>query len=905
MHQPDQNAAPGESKEELLQRALARERSARKQAEALLEAKALELYEVNTRLQEQTAHLESQVRERTFDLQLKEARTRAILHNLKDGVVIIDQQGLIQSVNPAVTEMFGFDETELLGRNVNVLVPEPHHTAHDGYLQHYNDTRERKIIGVTRSVYGQRKDGSLIPLELNVNELVDDNGINFLGILHDVTEHKATMSSLQDALETAYAATEARTRFLANMSHEIRTPINAMLGFSHLGLGLGQLLPARARDYFSKIRQASESLLGVVNDILDFSKIEAGKLSIEKIPFQPVEIIERVAHLLGAKAREKGLELAVGAMPNVPATVIGDPTRLTQILTNLVGNAIKFTEQGEVDLTVEVVSLSEEENHLRFVVRDTGLGMTPEQMAKLFQAFSQADVSTTRKFGGTGLGLAISRQLAEAMGGTITVESVPGQGSKFFVTTRFGVCQLCRANESNVGVIEGANSRALEGKLIMVVEDNAVMRTLLGRSLDTLGCHVIYAKSAEEALTHLAEHDAPDAILMDWHLVEMDGLALARQLRDMGHGFPIVMVTGDEKENAKGLSRPGDVQAFLSKPTHWSVLKETFLTVFAGREISEQDESGMAHVPDLQGRRILLVDDNEFNREVGAELVQVTGAQVDTVCNGQEAVDATASTRYDLVLMDIQMPVMDGYTAAHILRETLPDLPVVALTAHAMAEERQRVLDAGMQDLLTKPILPELLYAALQRWLGGELGGAQAAVAGDKTPPQQANEVASAELGAAGPAPVELETAGAASAEEQSGEEQCKEEQNIEAEERSAVSVSEDVLNIDAGLVTANGNAAFYARMLQMFEKSDALNLSVLQSLLAANETDTAQRQAHSLKGIAGSIGATALQAQAAEIEMCLKAQQSESATLLMPALAARLVEVRAAIAAYLAVPKG
>jgi two-component system, sensor histidine kinase and response regulator len=806
--------------------------------------------------------VEESVRLRTMELAMSEARTRAMLRTMQDGVVHIDQQGTVLSINDAVLDMFGYEEEELIGQNIKILVPEPHHSAHDIYLSRYLESRTPRIVGRRREVQGRHRDGTLIPIDLMVNEMVDDEGSTFIGLIRDISEYKATMRALEDALTVAQAASESRSRFLANMSHEIRTPINAVLGFSQLCLR-GVDMPPRGKDYVHKIHSAAESLLGVVNDILDFSKIEAGKLTMEHIPFSLNEVLERVSAMFNQKAREKGLEFAVGSLPGVPSQLVGDPLRLGQVLTNLVSNALKFTEHGEIDILVEPMSARGDQIALLFTVRDTGLGMTPLQQAALFTPFNQADSTTTRRFGGTGLGLAIARQLVERMDGTVEVESEPGEGSTFTFTARFGIVDEAARTPHKAHSL-------LTDKRILLVDDNAIMLKLLSKSLSDFGCRPISAESGEQALEMLAQDSAEDsaenskfaAVLLDWRLPGLDGLTIARHLRQMGRTLPIILITGDELESARSQAVDGDIQAFLTKPVSRSRLHDTIVNTLAGQGESLPKPGLHDELPNLSGHHILLVDDNDFNRQVGCELVELTGATVATAENGELAVAACEKSHFDLVLMDIQMPVMDGYTAARILRERLPDLPILALTAHALVEERAKVINAGMNDIITKPILPELLYAALEQWLPIKSGQAASSRHGDE--------------------PVPSTPAASASA-------------------ATSVDIDPAVLALEAGMITANGDPGFYARMLRMFEASPAANLPALSALIESGDLDTARRQAHSLKGMSGSIGAIALQAVMSQLEAALKDENAVRARELLTDSADRLAAVRLMVARYLA----
>ena len=759
-------------------------------------------------------------------LKASEARSRAILRTLRDGVVTIDAHGSVLSVNAVIEDLFGYEEEELIGQNVSLLMPEPHRSAHDGYMQRYQTTRQTSLVGRRREFEGRHKDGRHFSIDLSVNEIVDDSGSTFIGVIRDITTQKVAQQELELALITAQEAAKAKGEFLANMSHEIRTPINAMLGFSHLCLTLDDL-PTRARGYVEKTHSAGQSLLGIINDVLDFSKIEAGKLEVESVSFSLGEVLHRIANLFNLKAREKGVELVIGALPGIPDHLLGDPLRLGQVLINLTGNALKFTEHGEISLTVEPVTIVADDADttsitLRFAVRDTGLGMHPEQQAKLFTAFTQADGSTTRRFGGTGLGLAISKQLVEHMGGMIGVESEFGVGSTFSFTAHFGI-----------GAVEPAQTTArslLVGKQILVADDNAVMRTLLSRGMEAFGCWVEAVDSGQEVIKRLRLGTHFDLILLDWHMADLDGLVTARQIRTSGNGVPIILITGDEPEVARTQACEGDFQAFLTKPISRSSLHDAMISVLGGHASLPPLAIAQTTVPDLKSARILLVDDNDFNREVGRELIAITGATVETANDGEQAVAAVEVGSYDLVLMDLQMPVMDGYIAARHIRERLPNLPVLALTAHAMAEERERVQAAGMNDILTKPILPDILYAMLVQWLA----------ASRQSPPHSPDN--SASLASAlplGPPP-------------------------------SLPLAIADGFDLAMALANFNGDQAVLKRFLRLFRERNTDTVAKIGAALEQDDLTTARRLSHTLKGGAGTIGLVELQAAAARLDKTL-----------------------------------
>jgi len=759
----------------------------------------------------------------------------------QESILITNLDARIEYVNETFIAVTGYSREELIGQNPSVL--NSGKTPPEVFMAMWQALSQGQSW--KGEFINRRKDGSEFSEFAIISPIREPDGriTHYVAVKEDITEkkrvgqeldlHRKDLQLLVDERTAelvaernrTMAASKAKSQFLANMSHEIRTPINAVLGFAYLGLKLD--LPARATGYLTKIHSASESLLGIVNDILDISKMEAGKLALESVAFSLDEVLLRVSTLFSLKAHTKGVELVIAAQPGVPDTLLGDPLRLSQILINLMGNALKFTEHGEIGLIVRQVALTAETVSLRFEVRDTGPGMTPEQQAGLFTAFTQADSSTTRKYGGTGLGLAICKQLVERMHGEIGVESQAGAGSCFWFTARFDVA---------LGRAAPAASRSLPSQQrVLVVEDNDIMCKLYLQNIKMFGYQAVTVDSGEAGLARIQAGERFDLILLDWNLPGLDGLATAHSVRTAGHAMPIILVTGGELEIARGKAQGGDIQAFLAKPVTRSTLHDTIASLLAGHLALPLPCAGQSPAPDLTGKRILLVDDNDFNRQVGRELVEITGATVNTADDGAQAVAAVTDQPYDLVLMDLQMPVMDGYVAARILRELHPDLPILALTAHAMSEEEARVMAAGMDDILTKPIHPETLYALLSRWLAQDAR----------------QDSAGAGLPLIAIAPV-VSAGGTL-------------DSNLPA--------TMEVFDLAAALSRVNGDRTRLERFLRLFRELRSCSVAEIGAALAEREVETARRLAHALKGGAGTVGLVELEAAAARLEQTLALQ--------------------------------
>jgi PAS domain S-box-containing protein len=620
-------------------------------------------------------------------------------------VVLVDVDGdTVKAWNAAAERLFGYTADEAIGRSIDGLV-----AAHEGMRAESADYGRQQragesIHGVTRR---HRKDGSLIDVELlGVPVVLGGELVAHYVIYHDITD-------LQQARRDAEAATRAKSAFLATMSHEIRTPLNAVIGMT--GLLLDTPLTAEQRGFAEVVRGSGDALLGVINDILDFSKIEAGRLELERAPFDLRECVESALELVAAAVAKKGLDIAYEMDPGVPAAVFGDVTRLRQVIINLLTNAVKFTEEGEVVLTVSAQQLEGADDgrfHLQFAVRDTGIGVPEGRMGSLFDSFSQVDPSTTRRYGGTGLGLAISRRLAEAMGGRMWAESRVGQGSTFHFTIQ------AEASPTAARAYERRRTPQLEGRRVLIVDDNATNRQILTRQTQVWGMLPHDTASPGKALEWIRRADPFDVAILDMQMPEMDGLELAREIRRHrdAERLPLIMLTSLGRPD--GGSPEVDFAAYLTKPIKPSQLYDTLLEVF-GAAIGEDQpmepipEERLADRPPL---RILVVEDNAVNQQLALLLLEKAGYRADVAANGVEALEALERQPYDIVLMDVEMPEMDGLEATRRIHQQWPKdrrPHIIAVTANAMEGERELCLQAGMDDYITKPIRPEILTKAL------------------------------------------------------------------------------------------------------------------------------------------------------------------------------------------------
>ena len=791
-------------------------------------AGSIETHQLLEKSQAQAKMLEKQAEEleaSQMSLALTEERGRLILASVNEGIWGMDIDGKTTFVNQAAAAMVGFGVEELTGSQMHSIA---HYARKDGSEYPLDQCPMYLSIkdGVSRHVADEvfwRKDGTSFPVEYSTSPLhKDEKIVGAVVVFHDITERKLAETAIMAARLAAEEATQMKSDFLANMSHEIRTPMTAIIGMTRLALQTG--LNQKQRDYMEKVDTAAQGLLGIINDILDFSKIEAGKMAFERIEFNLEDVMADLADLSTIKTQEKGLELLFDIDTSVPMALIGDPLRLRQVLTNLVSNAIKFTEKGEIIVGIHAVADKEDRVQLRFDVTDSGVGLNEEQRNRLFNAFSQADSSTTRKYGGTGLGLTISKRLVGMMGGEIGVESEPGVGSNFFFTAVFGVqSEQKRLDTSSIDT---------QGLRILVVDDNANTRDIFFTMLDSLKFEVAAASSGAEALSELVRAQLDNRpyglVMMDWHMPEMDGVEAIGRIRADTRLAPTpvcMMMTSSSRDDLLKHLQGVHIDGLLVKPASLSTVFDGVMTAF-GRKIAPHPRKRQRPVNRhdaakyLQGAHLLLVEDNKVNQELIMEILHAAGIRVDVANNGVEALEKVAQANYDGVLMDCQMPMMDGFEATRKIRaiERFSKLPILAMTANAMAGDSERCIESGMNDHIAKPIDVNHLFSTLAHWV---------------KPVAPTSEIP-----------------------------------------HSCAMLSEmeipHLAGVDAALARLDGDAQLYRMLLESFRDEQAYDVEHLREAVGAGDLETATRLAHTLKGLAITVGADRLFMTAGKLELAL-----------------------------------
>jgi len=721
---------------------------------------------------------------------------------------------------------------------------------------------ERVALGSYAVGIGELGLQELETLKLGFEDMVRNLKVAHHELEANVKELRESETRVRKQREVAEAATRTKSEFLANMSHEIRTPLNAVIGLSELAL-MGEV-PERQAGYLRKIRNAGKVLLSVINDILDFSKIEAGKLEMEYVPFDVRDVFDGVADMFSPLVAEKGLELIISLPPDLPLRLVGDGLRLGQVLINLVSNAVKFTETGEVVVDVALDGMEDEHIRLRIEVRDTGIGIPEEKIEALFQSFTQADTSTTRQYGGTGLGLAICGRLVQMMDGSIEVRSTPGVGSTFSFTVRLGIGTLTELGAETAASPVG-------GRRVLVVEDNRTMRDHL---IELMRSFSLVPQAAEngavalEELRRAAPTEPYDLVVMDWRMPVLDGIETAHAIRNDAtlQGTPVIMLTAYGNDEVWQRATNAGIRSLLLKPVKQSQLYNCILEAFGISSVEASASSrgsleGTDAMNHCRGTRILLVEDNPINQQVAQETLEIADVLVEVAKNGEEAFLALERGRFDAVLMDVQMPVLDGYGATRAIRAgalhlksletsvTLPfvkrRIPIIAMTAHALKGDRERCLEAGMDDYLTKPLDAERLFMVLAQWVD----------------PSPAPAVST---------------------------------RDVVEPLAGAVTLPDAMPGLDLrrALSRVGGKVPFLIKLLTEFRRDNADMVDALRGTLREGDRRTANRAAHTLKGMALVFEASRLAQTSAALEAALEGDPSDGEASLVDAVDDALAEV-------------
>ena len=826
---------------------------------------------LSTQSQDEIGDLTDAFNQMTRDLQLSttallNAREEHIIQSMADSLILLNPDGSIRTVNGATLEMLGYEKDYLVGKSITSILDISPDESEDKEVNNDGLLKDGK-----RELTYRRKDGTAIPVMVSKAALRDQHGNSdgFVWVASDISERMLIETRLRDAKRKAEEVGQMKSNFLATMSHEIRTPMNGVIGMT--GLLLESDLAPNQRQMAKTVKSSGEALLNIINDILDFSKIESGKLEFETIDFDLRNAVEESLELFAEKAGNKQLELVALFSADVPTALRGDPGRLRQILVNLIGNAIKFTMEGEVTVQIQRVDETLTNIQLRFLVRDTGIGIAPEAQDNLFQAFTQADSSTTRQFGGTGLGLAICRQLVELMNGEIGVESVLDQGTKFWFTVNFQKQPLILSEVTPLARLEGVR--------ICCVDDNATNRELLLQHTKSWGMDALIVETPIEALQQLrqaASIGKPfDIAILDMEMPEMDGSQLAKTITaDATIGsIPLVLLTSLGRRGDSKVAKDAGFKAYLTKPLRKAQLHDCLLMVL-GLNAGEPSRSFSPSLvtkytlTEMRRRtcaRILVAEDHMVNQQLAVMMLEKLGYRADVVANGKEVIDAISRISYDLILMDCQMPEMDGYTAAQIIRQSDEDtqqIPIIAMTANAMSGDREKCLAAGMSDYLTKPVNLQQLQEVLQQWL---------------------------------PSSKELDQSG--NADELNTSAMCKDNEKPETtRDLTPIPVlNRTVIQQIRDLAGENYNGIL-TRVIEQFVHDAQVCVTAIQKAIDHDQPNAIVEAAHGLKGISRNMGAEQLATLCFQIEQNGKSQTREEAKDQILALQQELARVNQAL---------
>ena len=772
-----------------------------------------------------------------LELEFSERKSRQVLETALDAFIGMDSKGTVVDWNAQAVATFGWSRDEALGQSLcQMIIPKRYRAAHETGLHHFLGTGEGPALNKRTEITALHRDGHEFPVELT-NSVLQLGGMHlFTAFVRDITERKQSEQALRDAKVAAESASETKSIFLATMSHEIRTPMNGIMGMTELVLDTE--LDTEQRNYLNLAKLSADSLLSLINDILDYSKIEAGKLEIDVIEFNLGTCLGETMKTLSLRAHQKGLELAFEIAPDVPDAIIGDPGRLRQIIVNLIGNSIKFTEQGEVVLRVKTTSRSKDSIQLHFTVADSGIGIPADKQKAIFEAFKQADGSMTRKYGGTGLGLTISSRLVELMGGRIWVESERDKGSCFHFTAQFLLQKL------PARTIVPRDPETLRDMRVLVVDDNATNRQILLKMLENWHMNATGAESGAAAIAVLKE--GKDAgrifplILLDAQMPEMDGFALAEAIKrnpDWRAATVIMLSSAGQRGDAVRCRAQG-IAGYLTKPVQQVELLDAILAAL-GTRAKNNDAPALVTRHSLREARnrmqILLVEDNAVNQLFALRLLEKIGHSVTVASDGRKALNALEKQSFDLVLMDIQMPEMNGWQATRAIREkemtTGQHIPIIAMTAHTMKGDEEKCIAAGMDFYLTKPIRTEELLAVLQ------------------------------------------------------GIENRKDGANSAQELHSKEPVT-NAIDLTATLERLEGDRDLLGELAQLFRTECPKMVDEIRRAITAHDAENLAQQAHTLKGSAANLGAMAVSRTAMELEKIARSGDMEHASVLLNHLA-------------------